>query len=98
MIVFERFRKIDWSMSRIGTSGSTRRLESATEENDHKQKSEGSHNKLLARPRLRPARGIRRLDCADRSAAGFSGLANGGRGRVVMGENPLYEQSTPLPL
>jgi hypothetical protein len=29
----------------------------------------------LARPRLRPARGIRRLDCADRSAAGFSGLA-----------------------
>ena len=43
MIVFERFRKIDLSMSRIGTSGSIRRLEAATEENDHKQKSEGSH-------------------------------------------------------
>ena len=32
----------------------------------------------LARPRLRPARGTRWLDCADRSAAEFSGLANGG--------------------
>ena len=31
----------------------------------------------LARPRLRPARGIRRLDCADRSAAGFSGTDAG---------------------
>src|SRR5271165_7351806 len=43
MIIFERFRKIDWSVSRIGTSGSTRRLEVAAEENDHEQKSEGSH-------------------------------------------------------
>src|SRR5271166_471990 len=43
MIIFERFRKIDLSMSRIETSGSTRRLEAATEENDQKQKSEGSH-------------------------------------------------------
>ena len=43
MIVFERFGKIDLSMSRIGTSGSARRLEAATEENDHEQKSEGSH-------------------------------------------------------
>src|SRR5260370_4069485 len=43
MIVLERFRKIYLSMSRIGTSGSTRRLEAATEENEHKQKSEDSH-------------------------------------------------------
>jgi len=43
VIVFKRFRKIDLSMSRIGTSGSTRRLEAATEENDQKQKFEGSH-------------------------------------------------------
>src|SRR3974377_1074795 len=34
-----------------------------------------AHCYYLARPRLRPARGIRRLDCAERSAAGFSGLA-----------------------
>jgi hypothetical protein len=42
MIVFERFGKIDLSMSRIGTRGSTGRLGAATEENDHQQKSEGS--------------------------------------------------------
>src|SRR3974377_2551856 len=41
----------------------------------------------LARPRLRPARGIRRLDCADRSAAGFSGLANGGTELLLMGKS-----------
>jgi hypothetical protein len=29
----------------------------------------------LARPRLRPARGIRQFDSAERGAAGFSGLA-----------------------
>jgi hypothetical protein len=29
----------------------------------------------LARPRLRPARGIRPFDSAERGAAGFSGLA-----------------------
>jgi hypothetical protein len=33
---------------------------------------------LLARPRLRPARGIRQFGSAERGAAGFSGLANGG--------------------
>ena len=43
--------------------------------------------KELARPRLRPARGIRRLDCAERSAAGFSGLANGGTELLLMGKS-----------
>jgi alpha,alpha-trehalase len=38
----------------------------------------GNRTYYLARPRLRPARGIRQLDCADRSAAGLRGLANGG--------------------
>src|SRR6202022_1343199 len=47
VIVFERLRNIQLSMSRIGTRGSTRRLEAATEEHDHKQKSEGSHKKSL---------------------------------------------------
>ena len=32
----------------------------------------------LARPRLRPASGIRQFDSAGRGAAGFGGLANGG--------------------
>src|SRR6516164_4602900 len=41
----------------------------------------------LARPHLRPARGIRRLDRADRSAAGFSGLANGGTELLLRGKS-----------
>ncbi|MBV8228227.1 MAG: hypothetical protein JO232_23890, partial [Verrucomicrobia bacterium] len=40
----------------------------------------------LARPLLRPARGTRWLDCADRSAAEFSGLANGGTEFLLRGE------------
>jgi hypothetical protein len=38
MIVFERFRKIRLSISRIRTSGSKGRLEGATEEHDHNEK------------------------------------------------------------
>ena len=41
-------------------------------------------NQLLARPRLRPARGTRWLNCADRSAAEFGGLANGGPGAPAL--------------
>jgi len=40
----------------------------------------------LARPRLRPARGTRWLNCADRSAAEFGGLANGGTEFLLRGE------------
>ncbi|MBV8226297.1 MAG: hypothetical protein JO232_14035 [Verrucomicrobia bacterium] len=40
----------------------------------------------LARPRIRPARGTRWLNCADRSAAEFSGLANGGTEFLLRGE------------
>ena len=41
---------------------------------------------VLARPRLRPARGIRRFDSAGRGAAGFSGLANGGTEILMRGK------------
>ena len=41
---------------------------------------------FLARPRLRPARGIRQFDCAGRGAAGFSGLAHGGTEILMRGK------------
>jgi Alpha/beta hydrolase family len=40
----------------------------------------------LARPRLRPARGIRQFGSAERGAAGFSGLANGGTEILMRGK------------
>ena len=40
----------------------------------------------LARPRLRPTRGIRQFDSARRGAAGFSGLANGGTEILMRGK------------
>jgi hypothetical protein len=44
-----------------------------------------SRRAVLARPRLRPARGIRQFDSAERGAAGFSGLANGGTEILMRG-------------
>jgi hypothetical protein len=41
---------------------------------------------VLARPRLRTARGIRQFDSAGRGAAGFSGLANGGTEILIRGK------------
>jgi hypothetical protein len=41
---------------------------------------------LLARPRLRPARGVRQFGSAERGAAGFSGLANGGTEILMRGK------------
>jgi hypothetical protein len=41
---------------------------------------------LLARPRLRPARGIRQFGSAERGAAGFSGLANSGTEILMRGK------------
>jgi hypothetical protein len=40
----------------------------------------------LARPRLRPASGIRQIDSAGSDAAGFSGLANGGTEILMRGK------------
>ena len=42
-------------------------------------------NEKLARPHLRPARGIRQFDSAERGATGFSGLANGGTDILIRG-------------
>ena len=47
--------------------------------------SPGKHDHL-ARPRLRPASGIRQFDCTGRDAAGFSGLANGGTEILMRGK------------
>ena len=46
----------------------------------------GNADSMLARPRLRPASGIRQLDCTGRDAAGFSGLANGGTEILMRGK------------
>ena len=45
-----------------------------------------NRNRYLARPRLRPARGIRQFDSAERGAAGFSGLAKGGTESLMRGK------------
>jgi hypothetical protein len=46
-----------------------------------------SPDQVLARPRLRPARGIRQFDSAERGAAGFSGLAKGGTEVLIRGKS-----------
>ncbi len=47
VIVFEWFRKTQLGMSRIGSGGSTSRLDVAAKQNDHQEKSESSHIKVL---------------------------------------------------
>src|SRR5215469_5223757 len=49
----------------------------------------------LARPRLRPTRGIRQFDSARRGAAGFSGLANGGTECLLRGGTPGVTPAEP---